>query len=65
MSGYACKECGAPAFTDGDVISRTCEHGGTIIASMEAVAYGEGHVDNQPSRLAQIVDAIIRLVKPA
>jgi hypothetical protein len=29
---------------------------------MKATAYGEGHVDNSPSRLSRIVEAIISLV---
>jgi hypothetical protein len=64
MSGYSCKQCGAEAFPEaGGSIRRTCEHNGTIIASMQAVAYGEGHMDDKPSRLARIVALIVGMVK--
>lgn len=40
---YACKECGLPAaVSPSGEIARTCEHEGTIIATMSAVAYGQG-----------------------
>ena len=42
-TGYACKECSAPAAVDTDgTITRSCAHTGTIIAGMKATAYGEG-----------------------
>jgi len=43
VSGYECKDCGAPAAVDAEgAIVRTCEHAGTIVACMSAVAYGRG-----------------------
>lgn len=43
MTGYTCKECGAPAdVTDDGRILRSCDHAGTVLASMDAVAYGRG-----------------------
>lgn len=45
--GYFCKACGAPASVDDDgMISRACEHDGTIVASLSAVAHGRGHLNN-------------------
>lgn len=63
MEGYFCKECGAAAYVEGDCVNRTCEHKGTVIAGMTATAYGEGHMDDKPSRLSRIVDLIIKMVK--
>lgn len=44
MSGYSCKACGAPANVDAHGITRFCDCGTTVVASMNAVAYGRGHV---------------------
>jgi hypothetical protein len=60
---YACKQCGAEAFPEPEGIRRTCEHNGTVILSMKATVYGEGHMDNKPSRLAQMVGLIIGMLK--
>jgi len=43
MSGYSCKECGSPASIEKTGLIRTCEHTGTVIATMSATVYGEGH----------------------
>lgn len=43
--GYTCKECGKPVIVKSDgSIERTCEHKGTVIAGMTAVAKGVGAV---------------------
>ena len=53
MPGYSCKACGAPAeVTDDGRIVRTCEHAGTVIASMSAVATGRGGVREKNRVLA-------------
>lgn len=41
---YACKECGAEVKVSGNgaTMRRSCEHNGTVIACMSAVAYGRG-----------------------
>lgn len=44
MSDYHCKACGAPAAVDDRGITRSCDCNTTVIASMNAVAYGRGHV---------------------
>jgi hypothetical protein len=60
---YICKECNAPATVGADgVIARTCQHTGTILLDMSVVCTGEGGVKDK-SRLAQIIDLIIAMVK--
>ena len=50
MDGYYCKECGMAVIVHKEVVIRACEHTGTIIAGMSAVATGESMVeqDNGP-----------------
>lgn len=66
MTGYACKDCGALVAVDAEGrFARSCEHRGTIIASMTATAYGEGHVEPAPAasdRLTRLVGATVALL---
>lgn len=43
---YRCKECGAKAWLDAGEVQRECDHKGTVIADMSAVAYGESRVQD-------------------
>lgn len=63
MERYICKECRAPADVDESGIHRTCEHTGTVLLDMSVTCYGEGGMADKPSRLRQIVDLIIAMVK--
>jgi hypothetical protein len=61
---YLCKECGASATVALDgAISRTCRHNGTILLDMTVTCTGDGGMKETPSRLRQIVDLIIAMVK--
>jgi hypothetical protein len=42
MSGYACKACGATVHVDDAGVRRTCDCNTTVVASMSAVATGDG-----------------------
>lgn len=42
MDGYACKECGAICDMSDGVAVRSCSHSSSIVANMNAVAYGDG-----------------------
>lgn len=39
-TGYFCKECGRPVIYKDGLPVRSCQHTGTIVAPMEAVAKG-------------------------
>lgn len=57
--GYSCKLCGAPAdVTPDGIITRTCEHSGTIVATMSAVAYGRGHVSEAQHPVLRFLRAL-------
>jgi len=46
-----CKECGKPAEVCNGVVVRSCIHENSIVyADMQAVAYGEGKTDVEPSK---------------
>ena len=63
MHGYTCKQCGAPAFLEQEGIRKTCTHDCSVIANMTATVYGEGYVEDKPSKLVQIVSKIISMIK--
>jgi uncharacterized Zn finger protein (UPF0148 family) len=44
--GYTCRDCGAPAYVKDGKVVRSCSHTVPVIASMTAVATGEGKVSN-------------------
>jgi transposase-like protein len=44
-TGYFCKECGKSVVYKDGMPVRSCEHTGTIVAPMEAVARGVGQCD--------------------
>jgi hypothetical protein len=57
--GYSCKQCGAPASVTPDGrITRSCEHTGTVAASMSAVAYGRGHVSEAQNPVLRFLHAL-------
>jgi ribosomal protein L37AE/L43A len=63
MDRYLCKECGKEATVDTNgAIWRSCEHKGTILLDMTVTCYGEGGMTDK-SRLRQIVDLIIAMIK--
>lgn len=50
-TGYACKACSAPATVDESGLHRSCSCNTTVVASMEAVAYGKGGAAEDPRPL--------------
>lgn len=64
MNGYSCKACGASAsVSDTGTITRTCRCDCGIVAEMSAVAYGEGHTADSPSKLARFAHWFAALLK--
>jgi len=47
-TGYFCKNCHAEATMTENGLVRGCQCNSTIIASLEATAYGESHCSEQP-----------------
>ena len=47
MEEYICKECGKLVkMADGELI-RSCDHKGTVVATMSAVATGESSLEQE------------------
>lgn len=60
MSDYQCEKCGAPATLGLQGLVRSCDCGVPVIASMQAVVYGEGHAAvNDP--LAAMLESLRKI----
>ena len=45
MEKYICKECEKEVTVQNGLVTRSCEHKGTIILQMDVVCTGEGGTD--------------------
>lgn len=63
LDGYACKECGAAATVLDGTITRSCEHTGTVLASMKATAYGEGGASDRGNAAQRLIARVLAQIK--
>jgi hypothetical protein len=61
MTGYYCKECGSGVRITPEGPVRSCNHTGAIIASCEAVCYGEGGAAGSVTGVARLKAEFLRL----
>ena len=64
MTRFSCSECGAPAALSNGILSRTCSHEtASIIASLQATAYGSASLANSPpNRIEKAVSRILEVL---
>ena len=64
MYGYSCKECGASVEIrlDGERLY-SCEHRGTVIASMKATARGVGSVVPVSEKFVRVLNELVRRLR--